>query len=837
MPAMIVSRLATIEPSNVALIVSRLSASGTAGQYSGTAVASPDAPSGGNVARITAGTDVTSNTAFLSQTVPITNPALPVSVQGAARRVSTLGPQKVALSVLAYDSTGAFLSTVGSVQIDASGTAFGVGELQNLTLPTTTASIRYAWYPLVPNFPWSATGSVDVDAGMVELASTTGPYFDGSTPSTTSTVYGYTGDPASSTSTESTFVLTGWTAEHGAEFPIQTSTPTGGYFGPGGDVYSGLMSVGAYGAASMSVSTQDNATVRIILHDGTKTVADTGTFSPTTTPTRVDALASAATAANSARIVVYVTTGHVKIEQILVEAVGGAGEGTGYYFDGSGADSSDFPYTYAWLGVVNGSASTQSGRAVPSIYSYNKYVTVSFAASYAVGSQYVARTLATISGIHPTLASMPYPIPVVPGQKFSCSFLIRLTPGATPTNTVRVALGAYANGSGKGMLTGGTATVPSKLSDSAWSLVKLENWTVPTDTTINGAGIQISPAQYWLADEGYEISALITENAPTVGPYFSGGTVSTTKRFSYIWDASPDNSASEEVYNTPNGALLGTYVQLGDVVSLGWINPDGTEFYLDNIQGWEASASTIQVIQKPRAHGGVAGEAFLKPKPMILVGSVSAPDLDSAHDAEELLLKGVPLDEITMTVTEGNRIRTSNVRRTDTPIITWTSDTAFDYSLAVVAVDPRRLGGALTAATSLPQSVGGLTIPFTVPFSINATVSSGQVTLTNDGEYQGPVLLRINGPINGPIVHHTGSSGVRTIAFPTLNLGVGEFLDIDMEAHTAQAQGSVSRTAWMTVREWSLFDPGVNTWQFAATNSATNYPTPPTLTVTAYPAS
>lgn len=597
------------------------------------------------------------------------------------------------------------------------------------------------------------------------------------------------------------------------------------------------MQVGAYGSASMKVSSTDGGIARIVLHDGSKAVADTGYFTAAKTPTRVDIPATATTAQNQVRLIVYVSAGSVICQDILVEAVTFQGAALGYYFDGVSSDTNDSPYVYAWSGTADASTSTQSGKSVPFILSYHGFTTLSLNASYALGSNYIARTFATTSRLQPTLASMPYPIPVVPGQKFSCSFFIRLTSGATPTNTVRVALGAYAGGSGMGALTDGTVTMPSKLSDSAWSLVKLENWTVPSDPTINGVGIQVSPAQYWLADEGYEISGLITENAPTVGPFFSGATISSTKRFSYIWDANPDSSASEEVYNTPNGALLGTYVQLGDVVSLGWINPDGTEFYLDDIQGWEAAASTIQVIQKPRGYGGVAGEAFLKSKPMILVGSVSARDLDSAHDAEELLLKGVPLDEITMIVTEGKRIRTSKVRRTDTPIITWTSDTAFDYSLAVVAVDPRRLGGALTASTSLPQSIGGLTIPFTIPFSIDATVSSGQITLTNDGEYQGPVLLRIDGPINGPIVHHTGSSGVRTIAFPTLNLGVGEFLDIDMEAHTAQAQGSVSRTAWMTVREWSLFDPGVNTWQFAATNSATNYPTPPTLTVTAYPAS
>jgi len=90
--------------------------------------------------------------------------------------------------------------------------------------------------------------------------------------------------------------------------------------------------------------------------------------------------------------------------------------------------------------------------------------------------------------------------------------------------------------------------------------------------------------------------------------------------------------------------------------------------------------------------------------------------------------------------------------------------------------------------------------------------------------------MRIDGPIVGPIITHVGS-GLQLVFSASLTLGVGEFLLVDMEAHSVLAQGQSNRSNWVTSRGWSGMEPGANTWSFAAASGTTGL-----LTVTGTPA-
>jgi len=115
---------------------------------------------------------------------------------------------------------------------------------------------------------------------------------------------------------------------------------------------------------------------------------------------------------------------------------------------------------------------------------------------------------------------------------------------------------------------------------------------------------------------------------------------------------------------------------------------------------------------------------------------------------------------------------------------------------------------ALTYGTS-----GGLTVPFT----IDATTVSGQVSFTNAGNTPGPVTVRLNGPLTGPVVTHV-ESGARVAFSPLFTINTGEWVLVDMESHSALAQGQSSRSQWITSRGWSTFSPGGNTWALTATS-------------------
>lgn len=260
------------------------------------------------------------------------------------------------------------------------------------------------------------------------------------------------------------------------------------------------------------------------------------------------------------------------------------------------------------------------------------------------------------------------------------------------------------------------------------------------------------------------------------------------------------------------------YVTLGDV-SLGAVEAETwVEWILEKVEGWESSASTIDVQQKARGNGGWAGESYLASKTITLSGTMHARSPFEARDAYDRLIAANGLADTRLTVTQWGKSEWSMVRREDKPLIEWISPRAFTWSLQMVALDPRRFGDPSSLSLGLPQTVNGLTVPFTVPFTIPSYRNTAE--LTNDGITPGPVTLRITGPVTNPIITHNGSSGTQVFAM-RITLGDGEWLDIDMDAHTVLAQGTASRNGYITQRGWHSFDPGVNSWAFQADHYTT----------------
>lgn len=275
--------------------------------------------------------------------------------------------------------------------------------------------------------------------------------------------------------------------------------------------------------------------------------------------------------------------------------------------------------------------------------------------------------------------------------------------------------------------------------------------------------------------------------------------------------------------------LAPSYAMIG-AINLTSREDSGVEWIMQDLKGWGTSAGTLAPAQKTRQAGAWGGLSYAKARSIVATGACVAPTAAMASDALDRLIAECSLDDSTLTVTESGRSRWATVRRDGDVLPVWLGATAFTYSVQLVAVDPRKFGATLTASTSLPSPSGGLTIPYTIPYSINTTQVTGQVSLTNPGNTAGPVRLRIDGPVTGPVVTHVGT-GLRLVFATSLVLGVGEFLTVDMEARSVLAQGQVSRSNWVTQRGWSSLEPGPNTWSFT---SAT-YDPAARLTVSADP--
>jgi len=282
----------------------------------------------------------------------------------------------------------------------------------------------------------------------------------------------------------------------------------------------------------------------------------------------------------------------------------------------------------------------------------------------------------------------------------------------------------------------------------------------------------------------------------------------------------------------PGSVAYGSSVAVGDLV-MNVPGADGVMFVLSQFDGWGSPGSSVQVTQRARGAGGTASEPFLKPRTMTMAGSITTTDPAALSDAVDRLIAAFTLDQFPLLVNESGRIRSVMAQRQDEVIVTWLNAYEAEFSAQVVATDPLKYGDLVTATTLLPTSTGGLVRPSTWPRTWTGVSNSGAITITNDGNTDAPVWLRIDGPIpaGGWTVTHVGKK--QTLSFATsLALGAGEFVTVDMGRREVLAQGQSTRNGYVSSRGWFTLDPGDNTIAF----SAANYSPTAQLTVTTKPA-
>jgi hypothetical protein len=271
-------------------------------------------------------------------------------------------------------------------------------------------------------------------------------------------------------------------------------------------------------------------------------------------------------------------------------------------------------------------------------------------------------------------------------------------------------------------------------------------------------------------------------------------------------------------------------------VSIGGLQLQGTDEFgvrwvMQSFDGWGTPKPKTAWTQRTRRNGANKGETGTSNRNLAAAGSIYAPTPELLVSAFDRLFAAVSVEDTLLVVDEPGLTRHITVARSDEILPKYVTDKVGDYSIQVASEDWRKFGADVSGSTFLPSSSGGLTIPFTIPFTINAVQVSGQVSLVNPGNDTGPVKLRIDGPCQGPVITHVGS-GLALVFSSSLVLGAGEWLDIDMEAQTVLANGQSSRSGYVTSRGWSGFEPGSNTWSF----TAQGYDPASKLTVTGTPA-
>lgn len=243
----------------------------------------------------------------------------------------------------------------------------------------------------------------------------------------------------------------------------------------------------------------------------------------------------------------------------------------------------------------------------------------------------------------------------------------------------------------------------------------------------------------------------------------------------------------------------------------------GVDWMQDTLLGWYgAPGSTIETTRKVRAPGSWPGPRQTDERTLTIGGFSEAPAPSLVVPAMDRFNEAISTDAFLLTVADDDgSVRSAIAYRSPQAIDTVrVSDVGFEWTAQLLCPEPRRFGALLSGETGPPSSSGGFVFPFTFPFDFDSSVVSGLVVIENLGNEPGPVTLRIDGPVGAPRVTHVGT-GAEIVFASDLVLGIGEWLDIDMENQTVLANGTASRAGFLTQAGWFNLEKGVNTFAFA----------------------
>jgi len=239
---------------------------------------------------------------------------------------------------------------------------------------------------------------------------------------------------------------------------------------------------------------------------------------------------------------------------------------------------------------------------------------------------------------------------------------------------------------------------------------------------------------------------------------------------------------------------------------------DGNLWILSGIDGWFSPGSSGQVTQRTARNGGWRSKAYYTPRGLTMRGAIISAR-DNVADVLDRVLNSIPLDEpqpLTVYGLNGDD-RLMMVRQEGEPDVQIISEYEAVFSIGLVAPDGMKYSALeKSASTNLPSSIGGLTVPLTVPFSVESITVSGRAIVENLGT--SPIFPRVL--VYGPVTD-ARLTNVETgeALFINLDLAPGEYIDLDFDAHTAYLNGNASRRGFIS-GDWFAIPPGITSVAF-----------------------
>lgn len=254
----------------------------------------------------------------------------------------------------------------------------------------------------------------------------------------------------------------------------------------------------------------------------------------------------------------------------------------------------------------------------------------------------------------------------------------------------------------------------------------------------------------------------------------------------------------------------------GVVIPLNQVDANYVDWRMQTLDGWDSADLEEQAEAKAGEDGSWDAENYFAGRIVSIGGVFTAPTYEAREIAEEQLRQAVPARRLVQLRIDETVPKYVSGRRSGRLMIKPLTDVISQWSLALLAPDPRKYAfDAAPIVLSMALPAPGLAPPWTPPIALPARPSGRDTaTVTNIGGWPTQPLIRLDGP--GKDLQIINTTTVLSLAYD-LELGLGDFLFIDCRAGVALLNGTAPRApvAGSAVTSRFVIAPATNTLRFA----------------------
>lgn len=259
----------------------------------------------------------------------------------------------------------------------------------------------------------------------------------------------------------------------------------------------------------------------------------------------------------------------------------------------------------------------------------------------------------------------------------------------------------------------------------------------------------------------------------------------------------------------------------------------GVAWTMASLDGWDSPDLPEAAESRPSQDGMWDALNYYGGRTVGIDGKLVALTYAAREAAEYRLRQAVARDRL-VTVTIGETTsKWVSARRSGRLMVRPLTETVSEFSIAMLAPDPRKYGDPVSATLSADDGALGLAPPWTPPVLLPAPAGApDQALMVNAGTYNSPPTITIRGPGSGISIHNYTTG--RSLLYD-LTLGASDYLLVDVAAGVSLLNGSSPRAPapGSSVTGQFLVDPGPNLFRIFGTLTDV---TPPSASITFYSA-